>query len=115
MNEELEFSHPVKDKETMHRMALMIGCHVFIEKHKEGFEWMYGDVHIELLNVRSLGWYLEMEIMSPTDDREANSERILALYTILEGVGLSSCDVVSRSYQQMLRERLEGEKKQENL
>ena len=109
-NEELEFSHDVKDKQTMHQMALMLGYHVFIEKHKEGFEWMHGPVHIELLNVRKLGWYLEMEIMSPTDDRDANRDRILALYSILDSVGLCSCDVESKSYQQMLREHSETEK-----
>ena len=105
-NEELEFSHGREDKETMHQMALMLGYHVFIEKHKEGFEWMHGDVHIELLNVRHRGWFLEMEILSPTDDRNANRDRILALYSILNSVGLCSCDVEAKSYQQMLRERM---------
>ena len=51
-----------------------------------------------------------MEIMSPTDDRDANRDRILALYSILDSVGLCSCDVESKSYQQMLREHSETEK-----
>ena len=50
--------------------------------------------------------FLEMEILSPTDDRNANRDRILALYSILNSVGLCSCDVEAKSYQQMLRERM---------
>lgn len=106
-NEELEFSHPVKDKDVMIQMAHMLGYVEFIRKEKKGYEWHYHDVHIELLNVKTLGWYLEMEIMSDTNDKEKNLDKILLLYSILDSVGISRCDIESKSYQQMLREKKE--------
>ena len=106
-NEEIEFSHSAKDKEIMIKMANMLGYVEFIRKHKTGYEWHYNDVHIELLNVKTLGWYLEMEIMSDTDDKEKNLDKILLLYSILNSFGLSACDVESKSYQQMLKEQKE--------
>ena len=102
-NKELEFVHENRgDKPIMEEMADMLGYKVFIKKHKKGWEWHYGPVHIELLDVLHLGWYLEMETISPYSNIEENRERVAALYMILEGVGLSACDVESNSYQKML-------------
>ena len=106
-NEELEFSHSVKDKDVMIQMAKLLGYVEFIRKQKNGYEWHYGDVHIELLNVKTLGWFLEMETISDTDDKEKNLDKILLLYSILNSVGLCSCDIESKSYQQMLKEQKE--------
>ena len=106
-NEELEFSHSAKDKDVMIKMAHMLGYVEFLRKQKKGYEWHYKDVHIELLNVKTLGWFLEMEIMSDTNDKEKNRDKILLLYSILNNVGLCSCDVESKSYQQMLKEQKE--------
>lgn len=104
-NRELEFSHrPKEDRAVMDEMARMLGYETFIHKHKEGWQWYLEDVHIELLNVTHLGWYLEMEIISDKPDLKDNQEKVMKLYMILESVGLCSCDVEQRSYQLMLRE-----------
>lgn len=45
--------------------------------------------------------------MSDTNDKEKNLDKILLLYSILDSVGISRCDIESKSYQQMLREEKE--------
>ena len=92
------------------QLAHMPRYEEFIPKEKQAYEWHYYDVHIELLNVKTLGWFLEMEIMSDTNDKEKNLDKILLLYSILDSVGISRCDIESKSYQQMLREEKEKQK-----
>lgn len=114
-NKELEFAHkPTSDKAVMEEMAALLGYEVFIKKHKKGWEWHYGEVHIELLDVLHLGWYLEMETISSIPGLEENREKVALLYMILSAVGLCSCDVESKSYQQMLRAYEEEHKRCDN-
>ncbi len=103
-NEELEFEHtPASDIEVMEKMADHLGYKVFIHKSKEGWHWHFNGVHIELLDVHHLGWFLEMEIISEKQTHEANTDNILKLYALLEAFGLSRCDIEERSYQLMLQ------------
>lgn len=103
-NQELEFRHDdASDLEVMQQMAMLLGYEVFIHKHKQGWSWMKGRVHIELLDVLHLGWFLEMEIISNLDGFEANRPLYDELYGILHDLGLEDGDVERRSYQEMLR------------
>lgn len=103
-NKELEFYHDEPaDLPVMKEMALLLGYEVFIHKYKEGWSWMHGPVHIELLDVRHLGWFLEMEIISAEAGLEANWENYDRLFETLHALGLSDEAVESRSYQEMLR------------
>ena len=104
-NREVEFWHDdAGDLDVMHEMALMLGNEVLIHKHKAGWSWMKGEVHIELLDVRHLGWFLEMEIISDKAGFENNSENYGRLYEILAAVGLDRSAVEAKSYQEMLRD-----------
>ena len=103
-NEELEFVHKdVSDYDTMAAMAQMLGYRVFIHKYKKGWSWHLGDVHIELLDVRHLGPFLEMEILSAKDGFEANRASYDRLFSVLHDLGLGDGAVEERSYQEMLR------------
>ncbi len=102
-NEELEFVHErLEDKATMEAMARMLGYEVFIHKHKTGWSWMLDDVHVELLDVRHLGWYLEMEVISPVQGFEENKGLYDKLRRVLHSLGLGDDAIESRSYQEML-------------
>ncbi len=103
-NREVEFWHDdAGDLDVMHEMALMLGNEVLIHKHKAGWSWMKGEVHIELLDVRHLGWFLEMEVISAVDGIEANSAHYESLFRILHDLGLNDDAIEPRSYQEMLR------------
>lgn len=109
-NEELEFEHtPASDLSTMEKMAEYLGYEVFIHKSKEGWHWHFENVHIELLDVHLLGWFLEMEIISTKSSHEENADNILKLYALLESFGLSRCDIEGRSYQIMLQDALDNQ------
>lgn len=102
-NEELEFRHDnTDDQRVMEDMAALLGYEVFIHKYKRGWSWMYGPVHIELLDVRHLGWFLEMEIISDRPGFENNRENYGRLYEILAALGLDGSAVEAKSYQEML-------------
>ena len=82
-NEELEFVHErLEDKVTMEAMARMLG--------------------FELLDVRHLGWYLEMEVISPVQGFEENKGLYDKLRRVLHSLGLGDDAIESRSYQEML-------------
>lgn len=103
-NQELEFHHDnVEDLAVMQDMAALLGYEVFIHKYKRGWSWMCGQVHIELLDVKHLGWFLEMEIISQVDGFEANGPLYDELMRILHDLGCQDGDIESRSYQEMLR------------
>jgi len=102
-NLELEFEHKEKaDREMMVQMAKLLGFEEYLNKKKEGWEWHYEDTHIELLSVLHVGTYLEMEISSPSNDKEQNKPYVDELYGILTNLGLKKEDVDPRSYQGML-------------
>ena len=103
-NQELEFHHDnAEDLAVMQDMAALLGYEVFIHKYKRGWSWMCGQVHIELLDVKHLGWFLEMEIISQVDGFEANRPLYDELMRILHDLGCQDGDIESRSYQEMLR------------
>ena len=79
------------------------GYRVFIHKYKKGWSWHLDDVHIELLDVRHLGPFLEMEILSAKDGFEANRASYDRLFSVLHDLGLGDGAVEERSYQEMLR------------
>lgn len=104
-NRELEFFHEnVSDLDVMKEMAKMLGYEVFIHKYKKGWSWHAHDVHIELLDVKHLGWFLEMEIISQTDGFESNRANYEKLFKVLHDLGLDDKSVETRSYQELLRQ-----------
>ncbi len=103
-NEEVEFYHDnLADKTVMMAMASLLGYEIFIYKDKSGWSWLKDGVHIELLDVKHLGWFLEMEIISEVGGFEENRASYEKLYRILDDLGVARCEIEERSYQAMLR------------
>lgn len=80
-----------------------LGYEDFFIKRKNGFEWMAGSVHVELLSVNELGWFLEMEALLPFDSDEAEAKKANEeLHRLLHEFSLSECDIENRSYRKLI-------------
>ena len=98
---EVELSLDQLDSSLMFFRAL--GYEDYFIKRKSGFEWNTGSVHVELLDVNDLGWFLEMEALLPfdSDDNDvakANKE----LHRLLKEFLLSEDDIEMKSYRFMI-------------
>lgn len=103
-NKELEFVHKdTKDLGTMEAIAELLGYKVFIHKYKTGWSWTFEGVHIELFDVKYLGWYVELEIVTDTEGFETNKAKYDHLYDLIHRFGLKDEDVENLSYQYMLQ------------
>lgn len=104
-NKELEFIHEnVSDKDIMLEMASHLGYEILRKKRKTGWEWHFKDVHIELLCVTRLGWFLEMETISEDNSPSSTEPLKHELFDILSSLGYSEKDIEARGYNRMLKE-----------
>lgn len=107
-NMEFEFSSTDDQWENIQTFFKGIGLKECRIKWKKGYSYHIKengfDIHAELLNVKYLGWFLEMEICpSSMDDFDVNAAD-KALRQVLLNVGLKESDVESRGYNRMLKE-----------
>lgn len=100
-NREVEFPVALSYLSTCHEMAGILGYTEFIRKHKKGYSWMKGMVHIELLDVDYCGLFLEMEVIVDSPDVKASG--FDALYAVLDDLGIAHSAIDPRSYQSMLQ------------
>lgn len=107
-NQELEFCAPDGQWDSVLMFCSGIGLEVCRLKWKKGFEYSVDidgfHIHAELLDVRFLGWFLELEIcvddLSSVDDKAADS----ALRKLLSLAGISEDAVEGKGYNRMLKE-----------
>lgn len=102
-NEEVEVEHDAADRAKLVRMAELAGFEIFIEKRKEGWSWNHGPFHIELLDVKHLGWFLEIETFSDHEGFEANKALYDSIRNIMAEAGVPESAVEERPYQMLLR------------
>ncbi len=104
-NIELEFQAKGEEWEHILQFVRGIGRKVCRVKWKKGwhcsFEHNGFNIHAELLNVRYLGWFLEMEICTEEEIDFASADN--ALHEMLTFVGLDSSAVEPLGYNKMLR------------
>lgn len=103
-NKEIEFIHPKKDLETIDEFFKNLGLKILREKEKSGYEWQSGDMHIELLDVKHLGFFLETEIISDTNDEKEVDLLNKKLLSFYESLGIDKEMIEKRAYNQMLKE-----------
>lgn len=81
----------------------VLGYSFHFNKYKTGWDWNYDGVHIELLSVNDLGWFLEMEALIDFDaDDELISECRNKLHSLLSRFGLDESDIETKSYKSMI-------------
>lgn len=106
VNVEKEFT--IDDSEAFIYMINKLGYSSYIEKIKEG--WLYKDepVNIELSNVKSLGWFIEIEYIAKDYDELGFAKS--KIYGILDDLGVSRENIEDKYYLQLLEELKNEEK-----
>ncbi len=102
-NVECEFKvDPIYFEQTQ-EFASLLGYEILLYKHKTGWQWTFGNIHVELLFVETLSWFLELEIIAPNLDKK--EEAVEELYNFLEICNVDKSLISKKSYQQMLSEK----------
>ena len=102
-NYEYEFFSSIDQIDKAKDFFLVLGYEHYFDKIKKGYEWHYKGVHVELLDVKSVGVMLEMEALIPFDaDEEEVRKHTDILYSILDEAGISRERIERRSYRSMI-------------
>lgn len=102
-NLEYEIHGDIKEIEKSKDFFRCLGFEDYFKKIKNGWEWTYDEVHIELLEVNDLGYFLEMEILIPfnkNENDELDAERKLHYY--LAKFKVPSENICTKSYRAMI-------------
>ena len=107
-NQELEFSCPDSQWDRILTFCSGIGLQVCRLKWKKGTGYLINfdgfEIHIELLEIRFLGWYLEMEICPESLENFDFDAADNTLRKVLAMTGISESCIEARGYNKMLRE-----------
>ena len=105
-NVENEFSAASDQWEDVLHFVSGLGLKVCRRKWKKGYGWFVDvdgfNIHAELLEVRFLGWFLEMEICSKNEDDIDKAAAEKALFKLLKMVGVSEKNVEPVGYNKLL-------------
>jgi len=102
-NREVEFD--VSDGGAFTTLAEELGFFVAVEKRKEGSEWLVDGVLVEVSDVRTLGHFVELELILPDgSDRDSLAAARQRLYALLDRIGIPSDRIETRPYTQMIYE-----------
>lgn len=101
VNMEREFE--VSDEDAFVGLVSRLGCTPLVDKHKEGRQYDYNGLTVELSLVHGLGTFLEIERLLGDDasdaERAAAGEEVRAA---LETLGVGTDRIEERPYTQML-------------
>ncbi|MXI85852.1 CYTH domain-containing protein [Sphaerochaeta halotolerans] len=108
VNEEVEFLTSSDQAEQAHAFFLSLGYQVYIRKTKRGYsyEWKVDEtlsaLHIELVEIASLGWFLEMEFVLEAEEQVPYARtRLLEVLSLL---GVPQERIEERYYMHLLKE-----------
>lgn len=106
VNREHEFT--VESADAFVEFSHYLGYEVFIEKHKQGELYAFGDAGIEVSHIEGLGWFVEIEIIVE-DQSEVQAAR-RRVTEVLQKLDISEDKIESRYYNEMLK-NIKGEDK----
>ena len=102
-NLEYEFSAPICEFDKAVGFFKNLGYETYFRKYKNGWEWTIEDVHVELLEVNDLGFFLEMEILIPFKSTEEDvSDSQFHLQKLLAKFGIPKEKICQKSYRSMI-------------
>lgn len=105
-NFEYEFIADMSQYDKAKDFFIALGYEHYFDKIKKGYEWNYKGVHVELLDVKHVGVFLEMEKLLPFDAKKEDIDcAINTIYEILNECGLGLEDIERRSYSSMILKR----------
>lgn len=99
VNREHEFS--VGNADEFIAFSGYLGYEVFIEKHKQGELFTFGDAGIELSHIEGLGWFVEIEILVEHQSEVQAARR--RVEEVLQKLAISEDKIESRYYNEMLK------------
>ncbi|WP_407400099.1 class IV adenylate cyclase [Treponema sp.] len=102
VNEELETT--MEDSTPLVRYLEDSGYTVALTKHKDVYDWSYEEATLELCNIPPLGWFLEIEILTESNDDATVQSAQKKLKDMLLKSGLSDKDIEEKYYSQLLKE-----------
>jgi adenylate cyclase class 2 len=100
VNNETEFT--VSKREEFEALLRILGFVPGIRKHKKTSSWRYENALLEVSSVAGLGDFIEIEILSETDDPVTIKDCTRRLHTILEMAGVPESAIEPRHYAEML-------------
>ena len=104
-NLEYEFRVPSCEYDRVVAFFHALGHEDYFVKNKDGWEWRDGDMHIELLSVNDLGYFLEIEILLPLDAAESLiNDGLGRIHSLLDRLGAGDF-IEMRPYRDMILER----------
>ncbi|NLE14937.1 MAG: CYTH domain-containing protein [Spirochaetales bacterium] len=112
VNQELEFTASDSQFDQAHAFCLALGYEVYIRKTKRGYAYScpvstdLPFLHIELVEVPPLGWFLEMEFV--LEEEKKVPEARTFLMEMLYRLGLGQADIESRYYMHLLKAQSTG-------
>ena len=103
LNDEKECS--ISDKEALEVFLQDTGFKIELCKTKEVSQWEYGEALLELCLVEPLGYFLEIEILSPVNDPETVEKKKKQLLHILKTCGIPETEVENKYYRELILEQ----------
>lgn len=112
VNQELEFAASDSQFDQAHAFFLSLGYELYIRKTKKGYSYQCSVsdalpcLHLELVEVPPLGWFLEMEFVLEDETKVPIARTFLV--TILEELGIDQSCIESRYYMHLLKSQSTG-------
>jgi adenylate cyclase class 2 len=104
INDEREFA--VSDPGAFEELLRRLGLEPLTGKHKQGWSWDLEGIHAELCEVsgpkRSLGWFLELEILAADAEPPTVAAARQKLLALLDRAGVSRTRIEDRYYTELL-------------
>ncbi len=107
VNDEIEFSSGSDERE-IHRFFSSLGYLPLYRKEKHGWLWANGSLTVELVEVSTLGWYVEMEILVDARGPYTSDDALRELMELRSTLELDELPLEGRYYSEMLQEQRKG-------
>lgn len=107
INDEQELT--ISDAPAFEKILTQLGLQPIVRKEKRGEAWQFHvtngqpSVLAELLEVKNLGWFIELEILSPVHDDQTISAHRKTLLDLLATLDIPQEKIEPRPYTEMLK------------
>lgn len=91
--------------EEFERLLIILGLEKSYTKTKKGDMYRIKNINAELTNIENLGLFLELEIISDTDETSVINAARTELNMLLEKVGIDKKSIETKYYSELLHER----------
>jgi adenylate cyclase class 2 len=101
VNDEREFS--ISDRHIFEDLLRRLGFEPGMGKHKQGQAWDYEGITVELAQISTLGWFVELELLEDNNQAETVAAARARLLDLLHCLGIGIDQIEPRYYTELLR------------